>query len=445
MAERPKIGELLVAAGVIDTAALEAALEKQRSEGGRLGKILLGMGVLDEEMLVRTVARQLDMPVAWLKGKQVKASVLAKLPGHLARKHHCLPVMVDRKGPETLLIAMEDPSDATALDEVAIAAGCPVRVVLAAPSELEEALARHYPAAREPEPVPAPVSEPAPELDASLPDADAEPGFDDDEEEELLLTDSVGGDVEAGAGSDEADLERGADLDDGGDADDLGGTGPGLRAPAQPEPGESARGDAPDLGGPDDPFEPAPRPARDRSLDLGADADPEPAGDADAAPDPGADSAGEIGSYRASGLDLGLPDEPGAPLDSDADLGLDLGPDAGPEPELDASPRRGVPYAGDSLDDAIDEVRGANFQPEQAVREPNSEDVGESLFPDDPLEMTVAPPRAPAAPAFAPPSAQSLPRDPELRAVVELLIERGLLDPDELARRLLASRGPTEP
>src|SRR5262245_33621161 len=198
--ERPKIGELLVAAGVIEEAVLDSALEKQRTQGGRLGRILIAMGALDEEMLVRTVARQLDMPVAWLRGKQVKKEVLALLPGHVARRHRCLPVMVDRKGPETLLVAMEDPSDASALDDVASAAGRPVRVVLASPSELEDAIARHDPAPPGGDEEPEPRHEPEPEPD---PEPDDES---DDDEAELLLTDPLGQ-----TGSAEPSLRRIAD------------------------------------------------------------------------------------------------------------------------------------------------------------------------------------------------------------------------------------------
>ena len=117
MSVRPKLGELLVAASVIDQATLDQALEKQAADGGRIGKILVTMGALDEEKLVRTVARQLDLPVVRLKGKQVKADVLAFLPGHVARAHRCLPVMVDRRGGDTLLLAMEDPSDNVGLDQ----------------------------------------------------------------------------------------------------------------------------------------------------------------------------------------------------------------------------------------------------------------------------------------------------------------------------------------
>lgn len=312
--ERPKIGELLVAAGVIEPATLEVALEKQRAQGGRLGKILIAMGALDEEMLVRSVARQLDMPVAWLRGKQVRPDVLLQLPRHIALKHRCLPVMLDRKGTETLLVAMEDPSDNAALDEVAVAAGRPIRVVLSAPSELDDALARHYPETPDPDP--------------------------QDDEPELLLTEPVGG-----------------------------------ANPGEPELARLARDDA---------FAAPPAPAD--PLDLGGDYDP------------------------AARLDP--PAEPGA------ELGLDLGP------ELPA------PGPGDSLDDAIGAVRAAGG--EGARDEVDAGEEGESLFGDDPLEATLAP-RRPASP-------EVLPRDPELRAVALLLIERGLLRGEDLAERLLALR-----
>jgi hypothetical protein len=352
--ERPKIGELLVAADVIDEATLQAALEKQRTQGGRIGKILLGMGALDEETLVRSVARQLDMPVAWLRGKQVRADVLLMLPKHVALRHRCLPVMLDRKGTETLLVAMEDPSDTDALDEIAIAAGRPVRVVLSAPSELDDALARHYPESEDAESEEE-ESEHAESTDEESEDAESEDEESEDEEPELLLTEPV---VTSGA----ADPE------------------PRRRTEEREEPEE-----------PDEPQALETPPAAADPLDLGGDYDPSvvPHDTPDLAPD-----------------------------------GDDLGLDAGP-----ALPASGP---GDSLDDAIGAVRGLDAEEAPEGRERHEE--GESLFGDDPLEATLPPP--PRRPA----SSEVLPRDPELRAVALLLIERGLLRSEELSERLLALR-----
>ncbi|HVH20716.1 MAG TPA: hypothetical protein VNF72_20675 [Myxococcota bacterium] len=400
MVERPKIGELLVAAGVIDEPVLEAALEKQRTGGGRIGRILIGMGALDEEMLVRTVARQLDMPVAWLRGKQVKAEVLSLLPAHIARRHRCLPVMLDRKGPETLLVAMEDPSDAAALDDVALAAGRSVRVVLAAPSELEDAIERHYPAPvaddedhdapppshAEPERQPDPDPEPDPETDP-------EPG---DDEPELLLTDPLGE-----TGSAEPSLRRVAHDETPVAQDD---TPVAARAEVDPL----------DLGGDYDPLARA-----DIDSDLGEEADlevdPEPAN-------------------LEPGPELGLSQE----LAPGEDLGLDIAPDR----DSDSPAPREREFAernGDSLDDAIGEVRGAyGADDDDSARESGGAgaEEGVSLFGDDPLEVTLPPRSLHAQP-------DALPRDPELRAVVLLLIERGLLTREEVSERLL-SRGRDE-
>jgi hypothetical protein len=148
MAERPRLGELLVRAGVIDTAQLGAALREQRKWGSPLGMIIVRMGVIDEETLVRTLARQLNLPLAWLRGKRISSKVLAMLPGELAQKHRCLPLSMHGEGAgRTLFLAMQDPVDRLALDEIRAHAGCTVKAVLAAPTELEDALRQHYPLA----------------------------------------------------------------------------------------------------------------------------------------------------------------------------------------------------------------------------------------------------------------------------------------------------------
>jgi len=366
--ERPKIGELLVAAGVIEPDVLEMALEKQRMQGGgRLGGILVRMGALDEELLVRTVARQLELPVAWLRGKQVKPEVLAQLPREIALRHRCLPVMIDRKGPETLLVAMEDPSDTTALDEVAIAAGRPVRVVLAAPSELDDALARHYPG-------------------ASLQEESKEQESEEEEEAELLLTDPLGESASAAP-----ELRRVAS-----DAE--------AESPLPPP-------DPLDLGGD---FDPAPP--------IGADAPDE--GEADESVDAYAGERGFAGAdLETDPLLPGLDAAPG-----DDDLGLDVPA----EPQALPGNARGswARGPGDSLDDAIDEVRGAS---DLALDSDDGEaHEAPSLFGDDPLEVTLPPAPRPAR-------ADALPRDPELRALVLLLIERGLVTREEVAARLRGS------
>lgn len=144
MSQRPRLGELLIDAGVIDEAQLAEALERQREQPRWIGKTLLDMQAVDEETLTRTLARQLAVPVVWLRGKRIKSGVLELVPRELVEKHRCLPVQNDGNG--NLLLALEDPTDSELLAVVAEASGLAVRPVIAAASELAEAIARHAPA-----------------------------------------------------------------------------------------------------------------------------------------------------------------------------------------------------------------------------------------------------------------------------------------------------------
>ena len=145
MAERPKLGELLVSAGAITEPQLRAALLEHRKWGKPLGMTLVAMGYLDEEALVRTLARQLGLQVAWLRGKRVAVEVLEMVPAELAKKHRCLPLSVrEEAGNQVLYLGMQDPADLEALDDITFRAGCKVQPVLVAPAELEEALREQY-------------------------------------------------------------------------------------------------------------------------------------------------------------------------------------------------------------------------------------------------------------------------------------------------------------
>jgi type IV pilus assembly protein PilB len=145
MAKKAKLGDILVGSGVIDEAQLAAALGEQKKWGRPLGMTLVRMGLLEEADLVRTLAEQLALPMARLRGKRVIPEVLEIVPVELAEKHRCLPLFLKPEGgAQALFLAMEDPSDLVALDEVGFRIGMKVRPVLVAPSELDEALHRHY-------------------------------------------------------------------------------------------------------------------------------------------------------------------------------------------------------------------------------------------------------------------------------------------------------------
>src|SRR5215468_8257395 len=140
-----KLGQLLISRGLLQPDHLSAALAEQQEVGSRLGRILVRRGFVDEETLVRTLAGQLKLPVARIRGKQVGTDVIECVPVDLAEKQRCLPLFFKQEGgARVLFVAMEDPSDTDALAEIARASGHEVRAVLVGPTELEEAIQRHY-------------------------------------------------------------------------------------------------------------------------------------------------------------------------------------------------------------------------------------------------------------------------------------------------------------
>jgi type IV pilus assembly protein PilB len=174
MSERPKLGEILLRAGVIDEFQLRSALGEQARWGGRLGVTMIKLGFVDEHDMVRALASQLRLPVARLEGKRLDPEVLALVPVEIAEKLMCLPLFVkEEAGVRTLFVGMEDPCDLAAIDDVAFRTGMRVKPVLMGPSELCEAIDRffHRPQGdeevelTEPEPAldPPPAPEPEPE------------------------------------------------------------------------------------------------------------------------------------------------------------------------------------------------------------------------------------------------------------------------------------------
>lgn len=142
---RPKVGEILVGAGLIDEAQLRAALGDQNNWGQRLGITLVKMGFVEERDLVRALAQQLQLPVVGLEGKRVPPEVLELVPVEFAEKHLCVPLFI-KEGPggRTLFVGMDDPGNLAAIDDLGFKTGLVIQPVLVAPSELCEAIDRFY-------------------------------------------------------------------------------------------------------------------------------------------------------------------------------------------------------------------------------------------------------------------------------------------------------------
>jgi type IV pilus assembly protein PilB len=141
----PRLGDILVQAGLIDELQLHTALAEQRHWGNRLGVALVKLGMIDEQELLQALSQKLGAPAVRLQGKRIDPAVLALVPRDLAERHACLPLFTKQEaGVEVIYVGMEDPGDLTALDELSFRTGMKVRPVIVAPSELWETLDRSY-------------------------------------------------------------------------------------------------------------------------------------------------------------------------------------------------------------------------------------------------------------------------------------------------------------
>ena len=144
VAPRPRMGDLLLRAGLITGVQLDAALEAQRERRKRLGEILREDGVLDEIELAAVVAVQLDTPLVDLRERPSDDAAMRTLGEIDARRLWVLPLAFSGSDEASLIVATDDPSNESLLDEVALIVGRPVIPMLSLRSEIDDAIRHRY-------------------------------------------------------------------------------------------------------------------------------------------------------------------------------------------------------------------------------------------------------------------------------------------------------------
>lgn len=141
---RRRLGEILVAEGVIDAGQLQAALAEAALLGRRVGEVLVSRGDVTEAQILGALAAQLGVEVAPLATTAMLPKRLLKLiPAALARDRLVLPVFLDAQS-GMLEVAMADPADHELLDELRFRTGHDIRPMVAMASEVAEAVDRFY-------------------------------------------------------------------------------------------------------------------------------------------------------------------------------------------------------------------------------------------------------------------------------------------------------------
>jgi type IV pilus assembly protein PilB len=136
-----KIGEFLVKSNLISQDQLEKALEEQKQTGGRVGEHLVRLGYVTEEDILDCLSQQYGVPSINLRHFEIDESIIRLIPADVARKYQFIPVS---KTGATLTVAMADPTNVFAMDDITFITGYRVEPVVASEEALRESIDKYY-------------------------------------------------------------------------------------------------------------------------------------------------------------------------------------------------------------------------------------------------------------------------------------------------------------
>jgi len=136
-----KLGEILVRENILTTQQLREALDYQREHGGRLGFNLVKLGLVSDDMVTAVLSRQYGVPSVNLDLFDVDASVIRLIPREVADKYSVLPL--SRVG-ATLTLAMVDPTNVFAMDDIKFMTGLNIEPVVVSEAGVQEAIEQYY-------------------------------------------------------------------------------------------------------------------------------------------------------------------------------------------------------------------------------------------------------------------------------------------------------------
>lgn len=136
-----KLGEILVRENLITAQQLRETLDYQREHGGRLGSNLVRLGFVSDDVITAVLSRQYGVPSINLELFQIEADVIKLISEEVAKKYSVLPVS---KSGTTLTLAMADPTNVFAMDDIKFMTGLYVEPVIASESSILHAIGKYY-------------------------------------------------------------------------------------------------------------------------------------------------------------------------------------------------------------------------------------------------------------------------------------------------------------
>ncbi len=136
-----QLGELLLDRGIINQSQLDQALNVQKNKGGLIGEILVELGFVKEDDIAQSLTAQYGFPYLPLGSYDVNADITSIIPGRVARQYLLVPI--DKIG-NNLTLAMSNPLNIQAIEDVELLSGCSVQTFVSTSSDIKRAIERYY-------------------------------------------------------------------------------------------------------------------------------------------------------------------------------------------------------------------------------------------------------------------------------------------------------------
>ena len=142
--KKVRLGDVLVQNGVITEADLQRGLERQKGSGRKLGETLVDEGITTEENIARALSNQLHYDMVDLQNIEIAQEVLDLVPANVLKKHRAIPIEYSPDNMNVLRVAMSDPMDIGAMDDINIITNLQVEPVVATMGSVMMAIDQYY-------------------------------------------------------------------------------------------------------------------------------------------------------------------------------------------------------------------------------------------------------------------------------------------------------------
>ncbi len=138
---KKQLGKILVERNIVTEQQVDEALRIQELKGGFLGQILISLGSATEEQIVNTLSSQFGFPYLPLKNYEVDPDILKLIPESIMRHYHLIPI---DKMDNIIVLAMADPLNDAAIEDVKIATNSNVRIFVSGGKDIEDIITRYF-------------------------------------------------------------------------------------------------------------------------------------------------------------------------------------------------------------------------------------------------------------------------------------------------------------